>query len=80
MIILIPHSSRLMKSPVILAVFSLAAICSSALAKSGDYQRLPDPEGQFPRLGACPDPHACIFPPDVYVISQVSAAELLKPL
>ncbi|OAD68755.1 hypothetical protein PHYBLDRAFT_136301 [Phycomyces blakesleeanus NRRL 1555(-)] len=53
----------------LLTVFSLATICSSALAGStsstSSYKLRPDPEGQFPRLGACPDAHACIFPPDV---------------
>ena len=33
--------------------------------RPGIYKRLPDPQGQFPRLGACPDEHACIFPADV---------------
>ncbi|KAI8394028.1 alkaline-phosphatase-like protein [Radiomyces spectabilis] len=45
---------------------SLATLCSIALAGSkSDYVLRPDPEGQYPRLGACPDAHACIFPPDV---------------
>ncbi|KAI9473824.1 MAG: alkaline-phosphatase-like protein [Benjaminiella poitrasii] len=51
-----------------LTAFSLATIASSTLAaaRSGISSSRPaDPEGQFPRLGACPDPHACIFPPDV---------------
>ena len=30
-----------------------------------EYKLIPDQEGQYPRLGACPDPHACIFPPDL---------------
>ena len=33
--------------------------------RPGIYERHPDPQGQFPRLGACPDDHACIFPADV---------------
>ena len=33
--------------------------------RPGIYKRLVDPQGQFPRLGACPDEHACIFPADV---------------
>ncbi|KAI8139990.1 alkaline-phosphatase-like protein [Fennellomyces sp. T-0311] len=52
-----------MKSALIL---SLATICATALAgRPGFYERVPDREGQYPRLGACPDDHACIFPPDV---------------
>ncbi|KAF7720871.1 hypothetical protein EC973_005892 [Apophysomyces ossiformis] len=54
-----------MKSSALLTFLSLAAVSSSALAASKEYKLTPDPEGQFPRLGACPDPHACIFPPDV---------------
>ncbi|RCI05055.1 hypothetical protein CU098_011345 [Rhizopus stolonifer] len=49
-------------------VISLATAASSVLAVSRTHissSRPADPEGQFPRLGACPDPHACIFPPDV---------------
>ncbi|ORX62255.1 alkaline phosphatase-like protein [Hesseltinella vesiculosa] len=42
----------------------LAQLAALALAvKPNDYQRVPDQEGQYPRLGACPDKHACIFPP-----------------
>ncbi|KAI9264892.1 alkaline-phosphatase-like protein [Phascolomyces articulosus] len=33
--------------------------------RPGVYERQNDPVGQYPRLGACPDEHACIFPPDV---------------
>ncbi|CEP08239.1 hypothetical protein [Parasitella parasitica] len=49
-------------------VLSLALAASSVLAatRSGFSSSRPaDSQGQFPRLGACPDPHACIFPPDV---------------
>jgi hypothetical protein len=56
------------------AVLSLAAVASTVLADSRSgipSSRPADPEGQFPRLGACPDPHACIFPPDVYVLDFV---------
>ncbi|KAI8984321.1 alkaline-phosphatase-like protein [Mycotypha africana] len=49
-----------------ITILSLSAIVSSALARYGVAPNRPaDPEGQFPRLGACPDPHACILPPDV---------------
>jgi hypothetical protein len=51
-------------------VLSLAAASSTVLAGSKSHisaSRPADLEGQYPRLGACPDPHACIFPPDVYV-------------
>ncbi|KAG1436673.1 hypothetical protein G6F56_013458 [Rhizopus delemar] len=44
--------------------FSLATSIATVLAQSPFSSRPADPEGQFPRLGACPDPHACIFPPD----------------
>lgn len=56
-----------MKSLAI-AVLSLATAATTVLAGPTDYvsqSRPADPEGQYPRLGACPDPHACIFPPDV---------------
>ncbi|KAI8148256.1 alkaline-phosphatase-like protein [Fennellomyces sp. T-0311] len=47
-------------------VLPLTILSTAVLAgRPGIYQRLEDPEGQYPRLGACPDPHACIFPPDV---------------
>jgi hypothetical protein len=47
-------------------ILSLATIASSTLAAKNYISSRPaDLEGQFPRLGACPDPHACIFPPDV---------------
>lgn len=47
-------------------ILSLAAAASTVLAGSKiPTSRPADPEGQYPRLGACPDPHACIFPPDV---------------
>ncbi|KAI7853643.1 alkaline-phosphatase-like protein [Circinella umbellata] len=36
-----------------------------AAGKPGKYKRVSDPEGQFYRLGGCPDPHACIIPPDL---------------
>ncbi|KAI7861772.1 alkaline-phosphatase-like protein [Spinellus fusiger] len=50
----------------VFSLFSLTFPCSLVLAGFSDsYRRVPDPEGQFPRLGACPDPHACILPPDV---------------
>ncbi|KAI8071798.1 alkaline-phosphatase-like protein [Gongronella butleri] len=43
---------------------SLATLSGIALAAGKhDYKLTPDPEGQYPRLGACPDKHACIFPP-----------------
>ncbi|KAI9490802.1 alkaline-phosphatase-like protein [Zychaea mexicana] len=48
-----------------LTVISITTISNVLAGRPGIYQRLPDPEGQFPRLGACPDDHACIFPPDV---------------
>ncbi|KAI8374235.1 alkaline-phosphatase-like protein, partial [Radiomyces spectabilis] len=49
-----------------LFLLSFTTLVSSVFgAASSDYQLKADPEGQFPRLGACPDPHACIFPPDV---------------
>lgn len=51
-------------------VLSLASAASSVLAITRPGFSSPRPadvEGQFPRLGACPDPHACIFPPDVCV-------------
>ena len=51
-----------------ITVLSLAAAASTVMAGSSKHivkSRPADPEGQFPRLGACPDPHACIFPPDV---------------
>lgn len=51
-----------------IAVLSLATAATAVLAKPTDYtpqSRSADPEGQYPRLGACPDPHACILPPDV---------------
>ncbi|RCH99709.1 hypothetical protein CU097_015283 [Rhizopus azygosporus] len=56
---------------LLVAVLSLAAASSTVLAGAHNHHqqsfasRPVDPEGQFPRLGACPDPHACIFPPDV---------------
>lgn len=55
-----------------ITVLSLAVAASTVLAGSKNQiptSRPADPEGQYPRLGACPDPHACIFPPDVYVLS-----------
>ncbi|OBZ90747.1 Alkaline phosphatase H [Choanephora cucurbitarum] len=51
-----------------LTFVTLATAASSVLAVGRTHissSRPADPEGQFPRLGACPDPHACIFPPDV---------------
>ncbi|KAI8139995.1 alkaline phosphatase [Fennellomyces sp. T-0311] len=36
-----------------------------AAGRPGAYRLNPDPEGQYYRLGGCPDPHACIFPPDL---------------
>lgn len=55
-------------------VLSLASAASSVLAITRPGFSSPRPadvEGQFPRLGACPDPHACIFPPDVYVLESI---------
>lgn len=47
-------------------VLSLTAAISTVLAGSKiSTSRPADKEGQYPRIGACPDPHACIFPPDV---------------
>jgi hypothetical protein len=63
------------------AVLSLAAAASTVLAESRSGLpsfRPADPEGQFPRLGACPDPHACIFPPDVYVFHLIYIYYLTK--
>ncbi|KAI9497358.1 alkaline-phosphatase-like protein [Zychaea mexicana] len=57
-----------MKSAGLYKIASLALICSSALASAlrpESYRLFPDPEGQYPRLGACPDDHSCIFPPDL---------------
>ncbi|KAI9276849.1 alkaline-phosphatase-like protein [Phascolomyces articulosus] len=57
-----------MKSAGLYKIASLALICSSALASAArpqSYKLNPDPEGQYPRLGACPDEHSCIFPPDL---------------
>ena len=57
-----------MKTASIYTIASLALICSDALAaagRPGAYKLNPDPEGQYPRLGACPDEHSCIFPPDL---------------
>ncbi|KAG1311898.1 hypothetical protein G6F62_014343 [Rhizopus arrhizus] len=52
---------------LLITVLTLTAASSTVLAGSQFTfsSRPADPEGQFPRLGACPDPHACIFPPDV---------------
>lgn len=50
------------------ATLTSLAVCSAALVQAGrvgHYTPNYDPAGQYPRLGACPDPHACIFPPDV---------------
>lgn len=49
------------------ALTSLASVLipATAATRPGNYKLIPDPEGQYPRLGACPDAHACIFPPDV---------------
>lgn len=55
---------------IAITFFSLATAASTVLAGSKISSSRPaDPEGQYPRLGACPDPHACIFPPDVYVFT-----------
>ncbi|KAI9493876.1 alkaline-phosphatase-like protein [Zychaea mexicana] len=57
-----------MKSAGLYKLASLALICSTALASAcrpKPYRLTPDPEGQYPRLGACPDDHSCIFPPDL---------------
>lgn len=65
-----PFLSFIMKG-LLVAVLSLAVASSTVLAGAHNHHqqsfasRPVDPEGQFPRLGACPDPHACIFPPDV---------------
>lgn len=51
---------------IALTVLSLATAATTVLAGSKISANRPaDPEGQYPRFGACPDPHACIFPPDV---------------
>ncbi|KAI7904730.1 alkaline-phosphatase-like protein [Cokeromyces recurvatus] len=42
-------------------VFNVLGATRSGFSSS----RPADLEGQFPRLGACPHPHICIFPPDV---------------
>ncbi|CDH59936.1 alkaline phosphatase [Lichtheimia corymbifera JMRC:FSU:9682] len=47
------------------AIATLAAFATVVNAARPSYKLIPDPEGQYPRLGACPDEHACIFPPDV---------------
>ncbi|ORZ19805.1 alkaline-phosphatase-like protein [Absidia repens] len=49
----------------LLAILSLGFISSTVLAGKhhSDYKLTPDPEGQYFRLGACPDPNACILPP-----------------
>ncbi|KAI9311860.1 alkaline-phosphatase-like protein [Dichotomocladium elegans] len=47
-------------------VITICTLITVILAYSQPvYRLLADPEGQYPRLGACPDEHACIFPPDV---------------
>ncbi|GAA5816809.1 hypothetical protein MFLAVUS_010343 [Mucor flavus] len=51
---------------IAITVLSLATAATTVLAGSKISANRPaDPEGQYPRFGACPDPHACIFPPDV---------------
>lgn len=53
---------------ITITLLSLATVASNVLAVTRyglSSSRPADPEGQFPRLGACPDEHACIFPPDV---------------
>ncbi|KAI9311773.1 alkaline-phosphatase-like protein [Dichotomocladium elegans] len=47
----------------ILALYSSSAIVSAGRPR--EYVEKPDQEGQYFRLGACPDPHACILPPDM---------------
>ncbi|KAI9276853.1 alkaline-phosphatase-like protein [Phascolomyces articulosus] len=55
----------MVKSIIIVFCF-LTTLYSTVIAgRPGIYERIPDPEGQYPRLGACPDDHACIFPADV---------------
>ena len=57
-----------MKSASLYKIASLALLYSSALvsaARPQSYKLNSDPEGQYPRLGACPDEHSCIFPPDL---------------
>lgn len=58
--------------PRIIGAILLAAAATAGVVSAGkhhnniqEYKLIPDPEGQYPRLGACPDPHACILPPDL---------------
>ncbi|KAI7853651.1 alkaline-phosphatase-like protein [Circinella umbellata] len=57
-----------MKLTSLYTIASLALAYSSTLVFAGrpqSYKLNPDPEGQYPRLGACPDEHSCVFPPDL---------------